>query len=346
MKEIMSFTPADLAEKCEREGFQSFRAEQIYNWLYCNLVKDPEKMKNLPADLQSMLINRYRFELLSRQDLSRAEDNTIKFLWQTDDSEYVEGVLIPGAETGRYTACVSVQLGCNIGCAFCASGLSGKARDLKSAEIVEQIWRMKKFAREEGSRMSNVVFMGMGEPFLNYENVCKTLEIIKDEKGFNIGSRRITVSTAGVVPRIVEFARSFPQIVLAVSLHAADDELRSRLVPLNKKYSLAELHSALGEYQNITGRRITFEYVLFDGINDRRQDAENLADYLRDLKCHINLIPANDVSELEFKPSGRKKIREFKHWLEAMNLPVTIRKSRGENEKAACGQLRRDRGGF
>ncbi len=345
MNEIFGLSFSQLQNNLERAGFSGYRAEQIFNWLYENRVLRPDRMENLPEELQDYLRENFKSCLLSFSEISASEDGTRKYLADTSDELQIESVLLPRERDKKYTACVSTQIGCSLGCSFCASGISGLERNLSAGEIVAQIFYMNRHIYEtEKSSAGNIVYMGMGEPFMNYSALKKSIKILIDERGFNFARRRITVSTAGVVPGIKKIAADFPQVGLAVSLHSAEDSLRSRIMPVNKKYNLSSLKEALVDYQRITSRRITLEYVLLPEINDSRRQAEMLVDYTQNLDCHINLISANPVPELNVKSASIYSLEKFKTYLNRAGLSVTIRKSRGRQKKAACGQLRHRRG--
>ncbi len=344
MAAILGRTLNELRRESEKADFAAFRAEQVFNWIYKNLKLSPSEMKNLPGDYQCFLEEEYDLNLLELQEKSVAGDRTVKFLWGTDDGDNLESVLLPQSQERRFTACISSQIGCNVGCNFCATGLDGKSRDLEAAEIVEQVWQMAKYLNSEDKGLiRNIVYMGMGEPFLNYREVKKSLEIFISREGFDFGRRRITVSTVGIIPIIEEFARDFPQVGLAISLHSADVDKRSNLVPVNKKYSLPQLKESLREYNEMTGRRVTLEYILLEGENDSRDDAEALAQFCQGLKSHVNIISANPVPRLDIKSPEEERLYRFKSWLEELDISATIRKSRGRENEAACGQLRQNR---
>ncbi len=341
MKQILGKTLTELKRELVNNNFSDFRAEQIYNWLYKNLISQPKKMTNIPEVLQTFLQNNYIFTIFNLEEVNEAQDGTLKFLWKTKDKNYLESVLIPQDNSeNKYTACLSSQIGCSLGCKFCASGISGKTRDLSCGEIVEQLWQMANYLESQNGHIRNIVFMGMGEPFLNYEALKKSLNIFIEEKGFNIGRRRITVSTSGIIPGIYSFAEDFTQVGLAISLHSADNKIRSELVPINQKYPLQDLKEALDYYFELTGRRITLEYIVFENKNDGKQDMIKLKNFCSGFQSHINLIKANPVPELGINSTSHKNVVEFKKLLENSGLSVSIRKSRGKNKNAACGQLR------
>ncbi|MGM0419398.1 MAG: 23S rRNA (adenine(2503)-C(2))-methyltransferase RlmN [Bacillota bacterium] len=341
MHYLKGLTKSELEKVLKKQSFSAFRSGQILNWLYQNNISQPELMENLPAELQVFLKNKFIFKNLETLRKKEAEDGTIRFLWKLPDEETVETVLIPQTKAKRFTVCLSTQVGCDLGCSFCATGISGCKRNLTTSEIVDQLWQLNKYVQDNSlGEIRNVVYMGMGEPFLNYAAVQKSLKMINSEWSFNIGSRRITVSTSGIVPGIKKFARDFPQAGLAVSLHAARDSLRNKLMPINKKYPLSELKQVLIDYQSRTNRRITIEYMLIDEINDSLKEAKELVSWLGDLNVFINLLPANPVKGLQHEASSQNKITAFKKYLEKSNYPVKLRESRGQEVEAACGQLR------
>ncbi|MBF8436810.1 23S rRNA (adenine(2503)-C(2))-methyltransferase RlmN [Halanaerobiaceae bacterium Z-7014] len=341
MYSFKGINKSDLTEILVENSFPSFRSDQIFNWVYNNLVIKPDLMRNLPGELQKFLVNNFLMENLKLIKVNKSRDGTSKFLWELNDGERVETVLIPQSKEERFTVCISVQVGCDLGCNFCATGLNGCKRNLTTAEIVDQVWQISRYIDKNNlGELRNVVYMGMGEPFLNYDNLKKSIRIINSEKALNIGSRRITVSTVGIVPKILEFGRDFDQIGLAVSIHSGDNDKRDKLMPINKKYDLNAIKSALKDYYKLTSRRITIEYLMISGFNDSIRDAKKLVDWLGNMNVFINLIPANPVDGLAHKPSPENKIKNFKKYLDNFNIPVQIRASMGEDVTAACGQLR------
>lgn len=342
MEQILGRSLSELKEELKNCDFPGFRAEQLYNWFYKNLTVRTDNMTNLPPNFKHYLQENYIFTTFILEKVNEADDGTLKFLWKTEDDNLLESVLIPQAGANNiYTACLSSQLGCNLSCKFCATGISGKIRDLTAGEIVEQLWQMENYLRErKAGKIRNIVFMGMGEPLLNYEATKKSLEIFIEEKGLNFGRRRITVSTAGIVPGIKRFAADFSQVGLAISLHSADNSVRSKLLPINQKYPLEVLKEALLYYNNLTRRRVTLEYIVFADENDSKDDAIKLKEFCSGLQSHINLLRANPVPELGITSTPLKKVNKFKNLLDNMGVSVSIRKSRGENKEAACGQLR------
>jgi 23S rRNA (adenine2503-C2)-methyltransferase len=335
-------------------GEPSFRARQLWQWLYVHLATEFDQMTNLPRALRERLGRLYRLDTLEAVDEQRSEDGfTHKVLFRLRDGACVESVLM--AYDQRWTACVSSQVGCPIGCAFCATGQSGFVRDLQAGEIVEQALYFARQLKSSGQQvppstapqsafpqpaLTNIVLMGMGEPLLNYDACWQAIEVWNDHGGFDIGARRITISTAGVVPGIRRLAGECLQVGLAVSLHAADDELRDTLVPLNRRYPLRDLMAACAEYVAQTGRRITVEYALIEGINDALVQARQLAGLLQGLRCHVNLIPLNPTPGMVYRPSSRQQVRAFQKVLAERGIAVTVRLRRGVDIQAGCGQLR------
>lgn len=327
---------AELTQLVQELGEPAYRGRQLMEWLYRHGVTDLEAMTNLPKGLRERLAQRIWAASAAVARVQVSRDGTRKYLLRLPDGEMVEAVLIP--EGKRRTACLSSQIGCGIGCRFCATALLGLIRNLTPGEIVGQLAAIQ---RESGQRVTNVVMMGMGEPLANYTNVIRALHLMNDPLGFGLGARRLTVSTVGIVPRIRELAREDLQVGLAVSLHAPDDETRDRLVPINRRYPVHELLDACREYVALTHRRVTFEYVLLRGVNDSPAAARRLAALLDGLLCHVNLIPFNPVPETGFERPDKAVVQAFHQELAARSIPATVRRSRGSDIDAACGQLRR-----
>lgn len=317
----------------------SYRVEQLMRWVYLYDAPSFDAMTNVPKSLRQRLARDYALERLQVEARELSADGTGKLLLRLADGATVEAVLIP--EGKRKTACISSQAGCGIGCTFCATALGGFVRNLDAGEIVDQVLALQ---RTFDTRITNVVFMGMGEPFSNYHQVIRAAKLLSDPWAFGIGARHITISTSGVVPAIRRFIAEASQFVLAVSLHAATDDVRDQLVPLNRKYPIAELVSACQEYVAATRRRITFEYVMIDGVTDTRRQSQALVDVAGDLLCHVNLIPLNPVPETGLHRSPQERIAAFARHLRKAGIPTTIRKERGTDIQAACGQLRRSAG--
>lgn len=330
----------ELSDVLAREwGEARFRGLQVHRWVFGTGETDPFLMTSLPSRLRERLLEMAWSRSMSELRRQADADGTIKGLlqFQSRDAGAVraEAVLIPSGD--RLTVCVSSQAGCAVGCPFCATGRLGLSRDLDASEIAAQVL----WARHVAGRWpTQVVFMGMGEPLANYEAVRRSIDLMRSEDGFGLGSRHLTISTAGVVPGILALAREPSlQVRLAVSLHAPDDALRSRLVPLNRRWPLAQLMEAVRTYIDETGRRVSMEYVLLSGVNDRPAHADRLLDLLRGMRCHVNLIPYNPVDGLPFRPAEPKAVRAFEWVLRRAGLPVTVRASRGGRIAAACGQL-------
>ncbi|MFA6599637.1 MAG: 23S rRNA (adenine(2503)-C(2))-methyltransferase RlmN [Candidatus Omnitrophota bacterium] len=321
----------------EKAGFPAYRADQVLRWLYEKHIGSLDEAANLPLPLRRHLSDHFVLSSLSLHEKHVSDgEESAKFLFLTHDRFFLESVLI--VQENRRTVCVSTQLGCKMGCVFCASGKGRFVRSLTAGEIVEQaLW----IEKDCGARLTNVVFMGMGEPLDNFEPVMKALEILQAPWGFGLGARRITVSTSGVTPKILEFVeRSEGRVRLSVSLHSADDAVRTRLVPLNKKYPVRELAKALRDIHGRLKREITFEVTLLGGVNDSRRDAEGVASLAKPLSAKVNLIPYNPIREMDFKTPSPESIDRFRKVLEARGIRVTLRQTAGREIHAACGQLR------
>lgn len=335
---IYSLELQDLQAWLKEQGEPVFRAGQIFDWLYKKRVDSFEKMTNLSKELRVKLLNFFEITTLKTLVKQVSADGTIKFLFELHDGYSIETVLMKH-EYGN-SVCVTTQVGCRIGCTFCASTLGGLKRNLASGEIVAQIVNVQRAIDEMEERVSSIVVMGIGEPFDNYENLVKFLRIVNHEQGIHIGARHITVSTSGIIPRIYDFADENMQINFAISLHAPNTELRSKLMPINRAYKLPDLIEAVKYYTKKTGRRITFEYGLFGGENDQVEHAEELAKLLKGLFCHVNLIPVNYVPERNYVRTPREQIFRFEKTLKSHGINVTIRREQGSDIDAACGQLR------
>lgn len=315
----------------------SYRVQQIIDWIYKKLVLDPNLMTNLSKSLREKLKEDFSFylpEVINKIE----EENTVKILLELEDGEVIESVLI--VHPKRRTLCVSTQVGCPYGCKFCATGLIGFKRNLSAGEIISQILWAKIFLKNMGEDLTNVVYMGMGEPLANYDNVIKSIKILNASWGINMGARHISLSTVGLIPEIYKLAEEKIPITLAISLHAPDNELRNMLVPINKKYPLEELMPAVWHYAEKTSRRISFEYVLLEGVNDTIEMAEKLVKLLKGKPAHVNLIPWNPVFEFPWKRPSLLRIKGFEKFLKEKGINTTVRISRGEKIKAGCGQLR------
>ncbi|MEK4253109.1 23S rRNA (adenine(2503)-C(2))-methyltransferase RlmN [Ureibacillus sp. FSL K6-2830] len=335
---IYSLTLDELKQWLNENGEKPFRATQIYEWLYHKRVKTFDEMTNLSKQLRDKLKENFAFTTLSTIVKQESKDGTIKFLFQLQDNYSIETVLMRH-DYGN-SICVTTQVGCRIGCTFCASTLGGLKRHLLAGEIVEQVVKVQQTLDEVGERVSHVVIMGIGEPFDNYDAMMKFLKVINHEKGLNIGARHITVSTSGIIPKIYQFADEQLQINFALSLHAPNQELRERLMPIARAYKLDKLMEAIRYYTNKTGRRVTFEYGLFGGVNDSIEQAEELAQLIKGIKSHVNLIPVNYVPERDYVRTPRNQIFAFEKALKKNGINVTIRREHGSDIDAACGQLR------
>ena len=314
-----------------------FHAKQIFSWHYKKGALDFDVMTNLPVTLRKKLKDEFSILDLKLIKSSKSIDGTEKFLFALKDEELVESVIIPSEN--RVTACISTQVGCKYACSFCASGMKGFERNLTSGEIIEEVLFLNKQVHPK--KITHIVFMGTGEPLDNYDAVMKAVRVINSADAIGIGSRRITISTSGVIPGIEKLALEGLQIELSISLHAADDALRSQLMPVNKVYPLKELIACCEEYIKKTGRQITFEYILIKGFNSSLESAQKLVKLLKGLRLvKMNLIPANSIKELKIEPPERQEILSFKAHLTKHGLHATLRKPRGEDIDAACGQLR------
>ncbi|MHB0859502.1 MAG: 23S rRNA (adenine(2503)-C(2))-methyltransferase RlmN [Anaerolineae bacterium] len=336
--DLLGLTLADLRALLERWGQPRFRAAQVWRWLYHAMVTDPEAMSNLPGELRALLAQRTRVGVLAPVDCSASEDGlTEKVLFQTGDGQYIETVLM--RYEARNTICVSSQVGCPVGCGFCATGQSGFVRNLDAGEMVAQVLHFARALRPVG-QVTNVVLMGMGEPLLNYDAVWRAIGVLHDSEGLGLGARRFTLSTAGVVPGIDRMAAEPLEVGLAVSLHAPDDALRDRLVPLNRRYDIGSILDACRRYIDRTGRRVTFEYALIRDVNDSQQHARRTAALLRGLLCHVNLIAVNATAGSGCEPSSWERMLAFQETLLDQHVQTTVRQSRGQEIQAGCGQLR------
>jgi 23S rRNA (adenine2503-C2)-methyltransferase len=335
---IYSLELHEIKDWLAANGEKPFRAEQIFDWLYKKRITSFEDMNNLSKSLREKLSENFQITTLKTVIKQTSSDGTIKFLFELHDGYSIETVLMRH-DYGN-SVCVTTQVGCRIGCTFCASTLGGLKRHLEAGEIVSQVVTVQQAIDETDERVSSVVIMGIGEPFDNYDNMMSFLKIINHDKGLNIGARHITVSTSGIVPKIYQFADEDMQINFAISLHAPNTEIRSRLMPINRAYKLDDLMKSVRYYIDKTGRRISFEYGLFGGVNDSVEHAEELADLLKGLKCHVNLIPVNYVPERDYVRTPKDKIFAFEKALKNRGINVTIRREQGHDIDAACGQLR------
>jgi 23S rRNA (adenine2503-C2)-methyltransferase len=312
-----------------------YRAEQVYSWMYQKQAWDWEEMTDLPKKLRSLFRDRgILVRSLKSKDQIEDQDGTIKYLFELEDGNSIESVFIPESE--RNTVCISTQVGCGMNCSFCATGRNGLVRNLTPGEILDQPLFM---MRLTGKKINNIVVMGQGEPLINYDATLKAIKILNDPKGMGIGARHITISTCGIIPGILKLGKEPLQVNLAISLHAPSDELREQLMPIAKQYPLDQLMTAIRQYIDFTGRRVTFEYTMIDGVNDRPQDVQKLIQLLSGMLCHVNLIPLNPIPKSNLQRSKQAQVRYFVTELNKANIEATIRKERGTNLAAACGQL-------
>jgi 23S rRNA (adenine2503-C2)-methyltransferase len=327
-----------LQELVKSWGQPIYRAKQIWQGIYVQLWQSPQEFTNLPASLREKMADELRFSgLFPAVVLKSSDQQTVKTLFRLSDQNSIEAVLMRYEH--RQTLCISSQAGCAMGCTFCATGQMGFKRHLSSGEIVEQVLYYARVLKNEGKSVTNVVLMGMGEPFHNYENTMVAIDRLNHPDGLNLGARRFTVSTVGLVPMIRKFAAEKRQINLAISLHATDDSLRSSMMPVDKKYPISELIEACREYIEATGRRLTFEWALIQGVNDSPEQARSLALLLKGMICHVNVIPLNPTRKFNGTGSTRQSAEAFKSELEKAGIPCTVRIRRGIDIQAGCGQL-------
>jgi 23S rRNA (adenine2503-C2)-methyltransferase len=338
MQDIRNLSLEELAEHLKSVEEKPFRAQQIFQWIYQKGVWDFEGMTNLSEDLRKRLAQDFVLKSNTVAQKLVSEDGTTKFLFDLDDHEKIESVLIPTPT--RTTACISTQAGCKFGCRFCASGIGGWKRNLTAAEILTQVMHVKEEALSHKKPLTNIVFMGTGEPLDNFDNLMKAVRTINSAKGINIGARHITISTVGVVPRIKELASQGLQLELAISLHGFDNPSRNVLMPVNKKYPFDELIAACREYGRQTRRQITFEYILIKDVTCTPHAVEALQRAFKGLICKMNLIPYNPVSEFGHQTPSARDMLAFRDALEDSGIHATIRTPRGKDVNAACGQLR------
>lgn len=335
--DIRSLQYDELINWCEQIGEKKFRAAQIYDWLHVKIVDSFDEMTNLSKNLRQKLNDNCECISLKMIDVQISKiDGTRKYLFELPDNNVIESVWMKYKHGN--SVCISSQVGCRMGCRFCASTLDGLVRGLKPSEMLEQIYQIQKHT---GERVSNVVVMGTGEPFDNYDNLIKFIKMLTDEHGLHISQRNLTVSTCGIVPNIKRFADEEFSVTLALSLHASNNEKRKSLMPVANKYNLDEILEACDYFYDKTGRRVTFEYSLVGGVNDTDQDAKELISMLNGKNCHINLIPVNPIKEREYVQSDKKVIENFKNKLEKSGINVTIRREMGRDIDGACGQLRK-----
>ena len=334
MENVYNLTLQDWEEYFVNKGEKKFKGSQVFDWLYRKRVTSFDEMTNIKKDILDMLKKDFTFKTLSISKVERDTDVN-KYLFRLKDCEKVEAVLMNHLYGN--SLCISTQVGCNMGCKFCESGRLKKVRNLETHEMIEQILLVEE---ECGKRISHVVIMGIGEPFDNYDNLIKFIEIINNPKGIELGSRHITVSTCGVVSKIKEFMKLPYQVNLAISLHAPNDEIRNTIMPINKSYPIPVLINTLKEYIQKTNRRVTFEYILLDQVNDTSECARELADLVKGMNCYINLIPYNETNNISYKRTKSENITNFYDILKKNKINVTIRREYGSKISAACGQLR------
>ena len=338
MKSLYDLNYEQMQNMALEHGWKAFRGHQIFQWLYRSRVSEIDEMSNLSKETREVLKEEFEMNPLTLIRKQVSHDGTTKFLFQTKDGSLLESVMMI-FDYGR-SVCVSSQVGCNMGCAFCASGLTKKKRNLTSGEMCAQVVYVQKELDQRNERLSHIVVMGTGEPFDNYDEVMNFLSTVNHDRGLGIGSRHITISTCGVVNRIYDFSNEHTQYNLAISLHAPNDELRSQLMPINKAYPLDELMKALDYYLKENNRRLTFEYILLKGVNDQPIHATQLSKLLKNRNAYVNLIPYNNVDEKQFKSVSYQEAMVFYDYLMKNNVRCTIRKEHGNDIDAACGQLR------
>jgi 23S rRNA (adenine2503-C2)-methyltransferase len=345
--ELLGMNMTEIEAFMESIGQPAYRGRQVYKWIYIKAVSSFYEMSDLSRELRNQLDEVARVSIPRVLKQRASVDGTRKFLMELEDKKRIESVVIPQTKRKdtRYTLCISTQVGCPVGCLFCATGNSGFQRNLKAYEIIGQVLGsqrelQKRLKSNEKGLISNVVYMGMGEPMFNYDEVIKSIHNLNDHKGINIGQRHITISTSGDINGINKLATEDLQVTLAVSLHACDNKLRDKLIPLNRKYPLEKLMAALEQYNRVNNRRITFEYLLLDGVNNSGEDAAKLAKMIKPLLANVNLIPYNEVEGLPFKKPSPQKVIEFYNYLLQAGVNVTVRDEKGADIEAACGQLR------
>ncbi|MFD2661028.1 23S rRNA (adenine(2503)-C(2))-methyltransferase RlmN [Paenibacillus thailandensis] len=335
---IYDYTLEQLQDWMRENGEPAFRASQLFDWLYVKRVTSFDDMTNLSKELRTKLADQFEFVTLNEITRLESKDGTVKYLFGLHDNHAIETVVM--RHNYGNSICVTTQVGCRIGCTFCASTLGGLKRNLTAGEIVAQVVKAQQMLDETNERISSIVIMGTGEPFENYDATMAFLRTMIHEKGLNIGQRHITVSTSGIVPSIYKFTEENTQINLAISIHAPNDALRSKLMPVNRRFPFEDVMEACRHYIAKTGRRITFEYALIGGVNDQPEHAQELADVLQGMLCHVNLIPVNYVPERKYVRTSRNDIFEFHRILERNKINATIRREQGHDIAAACGQLR------
>lgn len=336
-KDIFSMTLNELEDNIIELGEKKFRAQQIYEWLHKKRVTNFSEMTNISAQLKDKLIENFCInKLIISRKLESSRDNTVKYLYEFSDGNHVETVLME--YNHGYSLCISTQVGCKMGCKFCASTIAGFKRNLEPSEMLLQLYETE---RDAGVKVSSIVLMGIGEPLDNFDNVIKFLDILSSEKGTNMSLRHVSLSTCGLVDKINELAKLKYGLTLSISLHATDNEGRSEIMPVNNKYNIEQLIAACKNYIDQTGRRISFEYAVIDGINDSESHAKQLSKLLKGMICHVNLIPVNKIKERNFN-SSHKSAQRFQKYLTDLGINATIRRTLGADIEAACGQLRRE----
>ena len=339
---LLDLSFEDLTASLAEVDEPSFRATQIWRAVFKDLASSYADMTTLPKSLRQQLESIIPWPLIiTLKTLASSDGQTTKLLLQLEDDETIELVVMRYAK--RNTACISTQVGCGMGCQFCATGQSGFRRDLTTAEIVGQVLTAARLLQSNSERLSNIVFMGMGESLANYEATLRSIRTLNDPRGFSLGARSFTISTVGIVPGIERLSHENLQINLAVSLHSADEALRNRLVPINQRYPVADVIRACKRYVEKTHRRVTFEIALIDGVNDSDSQARQVADALRGVLCHVNIIPFNPIADSTWRASPSDRVQSFAHAIQSAGFPVTVRQSRGADIQAGCGQLRAQR---
>lgn len=335
-KDIRAFTIEELTEEIVQLGFPKFRAKQIYSWVQEKCVSSFDEMTNIPLDMRNVLSEKFEFlDCKINTKLVSEIDGTVKYLFELFDGEYVESVVMKYKY--GYSICVSSQVGCKMGCTFCASAIGGFVRNLSAGEMLSEVFTAQK---DLGVKINHLVLMGTGEPLDNFDNVLRFIELLTDENGQNMSIRHISLSTCGIVPKIYELADRRLGITLSVSLHAPNNQIRSKSMPVNIKYNIEELLTACLYYENVTGRRISFEYAMIKGVNDSDAAAKELASRLKGTLCHVNLIPVNNVRERNYEKSTKERQSRFAAILEENGITATVRRTLGSDINASCGQLR------
>ena len=336
-KDLKSMTLEELTEELQAMGEKSFRAKQLYQWMHQKLAADFDEMTNLSKPLRDRLAREYIWTALETVDVKvSGVDGTRKYLFRLEDGNVIESVWMQYHHGN--SVCISSQVGCRMGCRFCASTLDGMERNLRPSEMLDQIYRIQTIT---GERVSNIVVMGSGEPMDNYDNVVRFIRLISSDKGLNISQRNLTISTCGIVPGIRKFAEEGLQVTLALSLHAPNDEVRKTLMPIANSFKLKDVLEACHYYFEKTGRRLTFEYSLVKGVNDNLEEAKALTELIKDQHGHVNLIPVNPIKERDYVQSDKKAIEQFKNYLERHGINATVRREMGRDIGGACGQLRK-----